>query len=334
MAILFEEFNETLAQFIEIVGHPVGQVSVLRLRPHELHWIKFWRIRRQPVRLEPRASSAFHLCGGGSVSIQPVPNNPHRSPQAAVHGSKKSHQINCVTVMVQDFVIQAEAVRPGGDRQCTDYAQAVVPIPWIVDGSLSDRSPDLASQRLQKEAAFVEKNDASFPLGPLFLAGATHPAAIVRSQLRHILSHGVRASARSSQVGAEACRRSRRDSVLETAPRSPLAPADNSTPESGSPNDLRRAPTLPINVDARPALIVARGHDADFPLTPIHRLVQAPFSSALQKKYWLRPPQPLSPVFPPAQEAGLRFDGELPTLRGCHKVSCKQLYAHTQGMAH
>jgi hypothetical protein len=274
-----------LTQVVDVFRYPVGQVPVLRLRPHELHGVKFRCVRRQPARLEPRASSALELRGSGSVGIQPIPNEQRRSPQAVVQGSKKSHHVNRVTVMVQDFVVQAETLRPWGDRHCTDHAQAVVSIPGIADGSLPDGSPGLAPQRLQKEAAFIEKNDASFSLGPLFLAGAIHPGATARWRPRHVLSRGVRASERSSRIGGEASQRNRHDSLLQTAARSSLAPGDSSTQESGSPTDLRRVPTRPAGADGRRALTAAGGRYADFSSKPFHRLAQAPFSTALRTRH-------------------------------------------------
>ena len=168
MAVLFEERRQVAPEIIEVFGDPVGHVGILGLRPHELDRIKFRRIGRQPARLEPGAACSAQLSGGGTVSVQAVPDQQHGSPQVRMNMSKKSHQINRVAVVIQQLVVQAKALFPRGHRQGANHAQTVMPVPGIADRSLSDGSPNPAPQGLQKEATFVEKNNASFSLGSLF----------------------------------------------------------------------------------------------------------------------------------------------------------------------
>lgn len=176
VAVFFKEERQSAAEIVEVFGDPVGQVSVLRLSPHELDGIELGRIRGQTAGPEPRAARSPQLGCGGPMRGQAVPDQEHGSPQVRLNKPKKSHEINRVAVMVQQVVIQAEALLPWSHRQSANHAQAIMSVPGISHGSFPRGSPNPAPQWLQKEATFIEKNNASFSFGSLFLAGALDPA--------------------------------------------------------------------------------------------------------------------------------------------------------------
>lgn len=261
MPVFFQKLNQVSTQVVDVFRDPVGKVAIFRSRPYEFDGIKLGRIRRQPSRLEPGASTALHLGGRGSMGVQPIPNQEHGSPQLVMNSPEKSHQISRVTVMVQHVVVQAEAVRPGGDCQGADHTQAVMPVPGIADRGLPHRSPNLASQGLQQEATFIEKNNASFAFSSPFLAGATRPGAIARWRFHLVRALDVRASEGSSRVDARSYRRNRRDTPCGTAAQSALLHAGNSIRGSESPSDPHPRSRPRPNVRGRPASIAPWGPD-------------------------------------------------------------------------
>lgn len=334
MPVSFQKLNQVSTQVVDVFRDPVGKVAVFRLRPYELDGIKLGRIRRQPSGLKPRTSAALHLGSRRSMGVQPIPNQEHGSPQMVMNGPEKSHQISRVTVMVQHVVVQAEAVRPGGDGQGANHRQAIMPVPGITDRGLPHRSPNLASQRLQQEATFIEKNNASFAFNSLFLAEATRPGAIARWRFHLVRALDVRASGRSSRVDAGSYRHNRPDTPCGTAAQSALLHAGNSIRGWESPSDPHPRSRPRPNVCGPPASIVPGGPDADCWLKRSVHLVPERASIALRTRHLHRQRQPLSSASPPALEAGLQsFDG-LRAPRGCHEVSCRSLYALAQLLAH
>jgi hypothetical protein len=321
MAVGFQKRPQSLPQIVDVFGNPIGKIPVFGLRPHELDWIEFRRVRRQPLRLKPGVSRLLQLGGSGTMNIQAVPHQEHRPAQAAVDEPQKSHHIVRMTVMIQNVVVQAEASRPGSDRQSADDAQPVVSLPRIMDRGLSHRSPSLPPQGLQKKATFIEKSDASLPSGSLFLAVAIRSDASAPWRLRRIPVRGVRVFERSSQVGATACRRNRRDSSCGTSSRSRLSPLRNSIPAWKNPTDPRRHSSRPPSVSGQPASVLAEDRGADAPPVRRRPRPQGQLSNASRKKHLIRPPQPLSSACPLAQEAGLQFVDGLPAPRGFQVVS-------------
>jgi hypothetical protein len=305
--VFFEEGHQLAVEIVEVFGDPVGQVGVLRLRPHELDRIEFGRIRRQPAGPEPGATCSLQLGRGGAMRVQAVPNQEHGSPQVRMNKPKKCHQVNRMAVVVQQVIIEAKPLFPRSHRQGTNHAHAVMSVP--------------APQWLQQEATFIEKNNASFSFGSLFLAGATRPGATARRRPHRVREPDIQAFEGSSQVDAEASRRNRRGTPPRKVGRSALLRVGSSTPDSQSPNDRRPWPRQRASVADRLPLIAARGQDASASLKRRRRLLQNRVSSASRTTRPHQQPQPLSPMCPLAQEAGPRAIDELPAPRGCHEVS-------------
>src|SRR6185369_10721810 len=104
-------------------------------------------------------------------------------------------------------------------------------------------------QGLQQKPAFIEKYQASLPFGPLFLAVATRPGAIVRWRLYSFRGRDVRVPERSNQVAVKLCPRNRRGSSPGTIGESALSLAGSSIPVKEIPSFPRRHSKPLLNAD-------------------------------------------------------------------------------------
>ena len=75
--------------------------------------------------------------------------------------------------MIQQLKIHAGSFSFWRKNQCRDSGEAVVAMPMLDYGCFAFFCPASPDQRLQHEARFVDKNNASFITGPLFLSVAT-----------------------------------------------------------------------------------------------------------------------------------------------------------------
>lgn len=328
LTVRFQTIHQLPPQIVDVFGNPVREVGIFRLRPYELDRIEFRRVCWQPAGLEPGTFEPCESVRRRAVDVQAVPNQQQRSSQMIVDRSQKSHHVVRVVVMVQKVVIQAESSVRRGDSQGASDAQAVVSCPRMANRSLPARSPHISPQRLQKEAAFIDKNNASLVFGPLFLVGATLPDANARWLLHPVRVLGTQAFERSNRVGAATCRHNRRCSSRGTAARSAIVPVGNSSPALEIPKNPPPLAAIPKDSFCSSMLALAEVRDAAWLSIRHHPPARKQPSSALPKKRPPRRPQPLSSAYPPAQEAGLQSVDGLRAPRGFHEVSwthCTQL---------
>src|SRR5580692_8659042 len=163
-----------------------------------------------------------------------VPNHNQPAAQLAMYLLDKFHYVHRGDVVIEQPEVQADSQRPRGQTQRAQHAEPVVPVPGILHGRLPTRGPGAATKRLQHEPTFVEKHDASFSRGSLFLSAASPPVANAGSPFRLAHGHAARASARSSPTCAAACLRNPRGRSRRTTSEPPPALADRSTARSGS----------------------------------------------------------------------------------------------------
>src|SRR4029078_11643469 len=103
-------------------------------------------------------------------------------------------------VMVEELEVEVQSQCPRRYRQGSHHAPTIVSIPTSNHGRLTARGPGATHKRLQHQARFIEKQQASFSCSPLFLAGAKSRCATWRSLLHRAHAPVARASEGSSPV--------------------------------------------------------------------------------------------------------------------------------------
>jgi len=145
-----------------------------------------------------------------------IEHDDQRSPQLPVQLPQEVADFFGRDVVVVKAEVASQPQCPRRQTQYAQHAPAIVPVPRLEHRRITARSPRAASERLQHQAGFIEKHQASFSFEPLFLVAAKSGDAIPQSPRHFVRGHARPASADSSPTCATACLRSRRDTRRRT----------------------------------------------------------------------------------------------------------------------
>jgi len=322
LAVFAEQLVQGFMQFDDVAWDPIGEVAVFGLVPNTFHRVEVRRVTWEPLGAEPSAASGEQVAYRGSMGREAVANEQQRSSQVIMHAAQESNDVRGASVMVQKIVIQAEAARPRSSAQGCHRCNAIVSVPGMLHGSMAALGPHATTQRLQHEATFIDKNQASLPLGALFLTAASARSASGRFRLRGAREQAALAFADSSRADVRAFRHNRGDSPRQIADESNPARAVPTTRRVRNPSAVNPG-AVPPAISAVPAATTsARAPGEAWPAASAHRRAARLVSSGWRMTNCNRPPQPLSPTISPAQKAGLPHVGELRAPREFQWVSC------------
>lgn len=322
VAVFAEKLVQGFMQFDDVAGNPIGEVAVLGLVPNAFHGIEFRCVTWEPLGAEPSAAGGEQVTYRGSMSREAVAYEQQGASQVVMHAAQESNDVGGASVMIQQIVIQAEAARPGSSAQGRHRRDAIMSVPGMLHRRVAALGPHSTTQRLQQKAAFIDKNQASLPLGALFLVAASARFASGRFRLRGAREQAALASANSSRADARAFRHNRDDSPRQIAAESNPARGARTTRRVRNPSAVSPAAARPVTFAAPVATTSARALGEAWPAASAHRRVARLASSGWPMTNWNLLPQPLSPTISPAQKAGLPHVGELRALREFQWVSC------------
>lgn len=238
-----------------------------------------------------------------------------------MHVTEEPNDIGGAGIMIEQFIVQAEATRPRSAAECGHRGDTVMPVPGVLHRGFPTLGPDASPQGLQQKATFVDKNQASLSLGALFLTAASARLSSGRFPSRAARGRAVPAFEDSSPDDAGACQHSPDDIRRQTAAESDPALGERTSRRAHIPSDANLA------AEPRPAAAFAEARasaacpDEAWPAAFAHRRDARLPSSDWQRRCLNRQPQPLAPAISPARKAGLLHIGELPALRGFREVS-------------
>ena len=246
---------------------------------------------------------------------QPVAYQDDRTSQMMMHLTQELNDIGRVSIVVEQTTVQVETLGPRCSCQGSQGSDAVVSLPGVLHGRVSDARPDPSTKGLQQIPTFVEKHQASMPFQPPFLGAATFPDANVRFLPRLVRGPAVGASGDSTRVGAAASRHSPHETTRRTTSRSNFGPGRRSSRIARSPKPLVLDPTLsPVPVAAASSGAATAQHAVcELSLVPL--VASTLFANDWPKRHCNRPPQPLPSATSPARKAGPRSFDELLALR-------------------
>ncbi len=233
-SLMFEGIGYGFVQVLSVPWHEVRQLRPLRVVPNMFHGVEVGSITGQPFDLQPSCSLFCQFAHGTPMYAPAVQDHDDLSSQLPVQMPQEVHDVIGRDIAVEKPKVEAQSQCPRRHRDGTQCAPAVMPVPGVEDRRMATRGPGPTSQRLQHEARFVEKDQASLSREPLFLSAANPRGANGRSPLRRVRAPAVRASANSSPACALAFPRNRRDRLRRTDVRSPRPPVDTSTDRSSS----------------------------------------------------------------------------------------------------
>jgi hypothetical protein len=233
--------------------------------------------------------------------------------------AQKADKVRGMSVVVKKFIIQSNATCPRRSSYGSHSGNPRVTAPYLLDGSVSFRSPYPTPQRLQQKAAFIEKNNASFAFEALFLSAANLRGSSERSRLHSALALVATASADSNQDCEVNGAQNVDDTQRKTSARSYPGQAVQSNHKVRNPNTVFRViRLLPIwsVVVSSTSVLVRDGVS----LTTRSRFATH-VSIGTPKRCYSPLSQPLLSMSFPARTSGPRFFDGLRALRDFLMVS-------------
>jgi hypothetical protein len=308
-------------QFAYVVRDDVCQVPVLGLVPNIFDRIDFRRISGKPLDLKPIDASFLQPTDGRAMGGQPIANENERTTQVGMDLTQKSNKVRRSSVVVQEFIVQAESIGPRCASNCGQRRDSVMTIPHILDRRHPTRSPHSAPQRLQQIATFVEKNDASFAFEALFLSAANLRGSNGRWRSRRARALAVSASADSIRVCGASGARNQDGTAHRTAGRSCLGQAAQSIRTTRSPN----AAFLVTKPQSTSSAVGKRAsaYAPDGASRATYSRGATPSSNDAPKRRSSQPPQLRPSMSFPARTAELQSSGEFQAIRDFLMVSCR-----------
>ena len=130
------------AQVFPICWSEIGQPRIFGMVPNAFIWIEFGGVGWKLMRPDPGMTPEERLHEPGSVvDVDPVPDDRQGTLDLPGEQSEEPHDVLCfrISVVFQEFEIEAEPVasRTYGDR--TDRGDSIVPTPTLLDRGLSSR---------------------------------------------------------------------------------------------------------------------------------------------------------------------------------------------------
>src|SRR5882757_277621 len=313
-----------LSEMGGMLGHEVGQIAPLGVVPNMFGWIEFGRVGRQPFGPQPSRVLFVEQTDRFAMHSPAIQDDDQRTAQLPIQVAQKTAHVLGLDVVIEELEVQVQSQGPGSDGQGSDYAPAVVAVPAVQHGRLAPWRPRATHQRLQHQARFVEKHQASFSFEPLFLVAARSRDAKWRWNLRPAPEHDAQASEDSNPACATACRHSRCDRPRQSAFGSPGPRVHTSTVPWQSHCDERRGRESLEVADAdepraaRDDLTLAWPTTRPLPWQPPRR------ANVEHSNDWLPPAWPRPSPCHPRLTAPRPCAAEPPTEQSCHEVSSCQ----------
>ncbi len=169
LLLIFEGVADFVVEMFNIVRNKVGEVTVLRMVPDLLGRIQLRSVCGKPLERKPLGMLGFEMFGCRAMYAVPIPDQNNLATEVTVHLSQKPDHVLRLDVMLKQLKIQTRITTHRRQREGGDSRQPVVPIPRPLNRRLAAGCPRATAHRLQHEAAFIEKYDASLFFNSLFL---------------------------------------------------------------------------------------------------------------------------------------------------------------------
>jgi len=168
-SMFFEGRTNVAFEMRNIVGNEVRQESVLGMAPRGVHGIEFRRVGRQELEVDVLHPSPGNLLRRRAMNAPAIPADDQWTPKLLSQLLNEGDHLGSADILFPNLEggVHSRPRRRNNDR--TDHAQPIVPIPRALHRSLAYGGPGATVHRLQAEAGFVDKNNASSELAGFFL---------------------------------------------------------------------------------------------------------------------------------------------------------------------
>jgi hypothetical protein len=195
-------FMDIFVELLRVVGWSVCHPTPLGGAPNVLHRVEFWGVRWQMFEVCPAAVVLFENRFRFAMSTQVIPHDPHLAFDFLMQIFQKPRKVFCLGIMIQQLKIHVHTSSPWRKNQCRDSAESVMTVPMLDHRCLALLRPASSHQRLKHEARFIDKNNASFVMSPLFLSVATLSLATLVPRLSLALCFAAGVSGKRSPESA------------------------------------------------------------------------------------------------------------------------------------
>lgn len=172
------------SQSADFVGQQVHQLGLrvwpavgeelLEMVPDAFVGVQFRSVRREGHQMQTARASEKFLHRIAAMDGSVVQQHDQMTTDLTQEMPQEDGHLFAPNVVLVELAVQRAMESPGADGDSGDSGDAVVGIPMMHDGGLSDRTPRLAYGRDQEEPGFIDKQDVGRqPCGVFFTAGQT-----------------------------------------------------------------------------------------------------------------------------------------------------------------
>lgn len=169
--------DDRITQVANVPGQEVRAAVVFRVVPDVLGRVKLRGIGRNPLALHRSGIALDQARRRRTLHVPSVPHQDDASSQASSHSANESARFVGGDVVRVDGELQPQAFAPRSQGEGGEHRQPVAAIPGYVNRRLPARGPGASHRRMQPDAAFVAKNDATLAPCGVFLWAASQPDA-------------------------------------------------------------------------------------------------------------------------------------------------------------
>jgi hypothetical protein len=170
VSVLFSERRTDVAFEMRcVVGHEVRQFAMLCVTPSWLDRVQLWRIGGQPLNIDVLQSRGGEPFGGRAMHRPAVPADDQLPTAMMAKLFHKGDYFVSPNVALVNLKRRADVTSGGRERDSSDHAQPVVPVPGSLHGRLAARGPGAAIHRLKLKPGFIDKNNAGAASTGFFL---------------------------------------------------------------------------------------------------------------------------------------------------------------------
>jgi hypothetical protein len=166
-------------EFAEIIRGAVGE-GLVRLSPHVLRRVEFWRVCREVVDLQPRVAPEKCLDLPAAVDGSAIPEEIHRAAQMPEQVKQERPHVKASERAGPTPEIECHPTPLGRHRQPAADREAVVAVPMTQVRRPPSRHPRAAHGGDEQKAALIDEDEMGATSSGVFLSGASRPGSTGR----------------------------------------------------------------------------------------------------------------------------------------------------------
>ena len=167
--LLFERRTDIAFEVRRIMRYEVRQFAMLRVTPSRLDRVQFGRVGGQPLDSDVFEARGGEPFGSRAMHGPAIPTDDQGLPPLTAKLFHEGNDLVGANVALVNLKRRADMTPGGRERDRSNHAQSVVPVPGPLHGRFAARSPGAAIHGLKLKPGFIDKNNTGAASTGFFL---------------------------------------------------------------------------------------------------------------------------------------------------------------------